>query len=230
MLGITQRKGVLPAIRVVKADFYQSESFFDADIVHAVTIKERPMTEAKAFMAQLPADPCKVFIHVRRGDYTEESYLGSKGLSLPLEYYKKAVARMRDKVEDPIFIVLTDDKAFASRLFGAFSPMVLSEHSTDVDFAIMTLCEAAIISNSSFSWWGAYYMKKRRVVISPRYWLGWRQKIESCPHIQAHFFDVIEVDTSSDAGVIGHSRCDGRQKDDVPLDGASSRLSREGRP
>jgi hypothetical protein len=39
-------------------------------------------------------------------------------------------------------------------------------------FALMTLCEYGVCSNSSFSWWGAYLMKNKKIVIMPKYWYG----------------------------------------------------------
>ena len=51
-----------------------------------------------------------------------------------------------------------------------------------------------IVSNSSFSWWGAYMMKNRKRVIFPKYWHGWKVKIESHPGIQPSWGSVIEFD------------------------------------
>ena len=35
------------------------------------------------------------------------------------------------------------------------------------DLCLMTLCDGAIISNSSFSWWGAWLQNNNRHIISP---------------------------------------------------------------
>ena len=35
------------------------------------------------------------------------------------------------------------------------------------DLCLMTLCDGAIISNSSFSWWGAWLQNNSRDIISP---------------------------------------------------------------
>ena len=66
-----------------------------------------------------------------------------------------------------------------------------------VDLAIMSLCEAGICSNSSFSWWGAYLIKDRKKVIMPRYWYGWKQKIESHIRIQPEWAETIEFNNYS---------------------------------
>ena len=42
----------------------------------------------------------------------------------------------------------------------------------------MTKCNGAILSPSSFCWWGSYLMKDKDVVFSPKYWLGFNSKKE----------------------------------------------------
>ena len=43
-----------------------------------------------------------------------------------------------------------------------------------VDLCLMSLCSGAIISNSSFSWWGAWLQNNRGKVIAPdpKKWFG----------------------------------------------------------
>jgi hypothetical protein len=63
-----------------------------------------------------------------------------------------------------------------------------------VDFAIITLCEYGIMSNSSYSWWAAYLMKNRKKVFSPKYWLGWKSEQVYPLGITPSFADVVEVE------------------------------------
>jgi hypothetical protein len=42
----------------------------------------------------------------------------------------------------------------------------------------MTQCKSAILSPSSFGWWGSYMMKERDIIFAPKYWLGFSSKIE----------------------------------------------------
>jgi len=58
----------------------------------------------------------------------------------------------------------------------------------------MSLCEYGVCSNSTFSWWGAYLMKNRKKVIFPKYWLGWKQKIEIPSGIYPEFATILEVE------------------------------------
>jgi hypothetical protein len=45
-------------------------------------------------------------------------------------------------------------------------------------FAIMTMCNRAILSPSSFGWWESYFMKGRDIVFAPKYWLGFNSQID----------------------------------------------------
>ena len=41
-----------------------------------------------------------------------------------------------------------------------------------VDLCLMSLCNGAIIANSSLSWWGAWLQKGKNKVIAPKNWFG----------------------------------------------------------
>ena len=176
-LGLVQTRGVLKNVRIVRADFYASEFFFNPDQVKTFSIRSEHVQSARAFMDGLPSDKTKVFIHVRRGDYCHEAFKGIKDISLPKRYFERAVAVIRQHVADPFFIILSDDKAWCEENFRSLSQSVMSDCSMYTDFAIMTMCRAGIVSNSTFSWWGAYLMKEPQVVVSPKYWFGWKMKI-----------------------------------------------------
>jgi hypothetical protein len=57
----------------------------------------------------------------------------------------------------------------------------------------MTLCNGAILSNSSLSWWGAYLMKDKDKVFMPKYWLGFKNKRWHPDGIKLDFAEIVEV-------------------------------------
>lgn len=183
-------KGLFP-IRFVETGFFQSEKFFDKKKVD-FKIKNVYINEAKKFLANIPKEFTKVFVHVRRGDYISEKYLGIKGIDLPKSYYLKAIDIVSQNLKNPFFIFLSDDPGYVECCFKDISNKIISKNSMMVDFAIMTLCEAGICSNSSFSWWGSYLMQNRKLVIMPKYWYGWKQKIESHIGIQPKWAKIID--------------------------------------
>lgn len=186
------QKGLLP-ISYFYPCFAQSEKFFDPIAIENLNIKKVYTEKAKSFLETLPKNNNKVFVHVRRGDYIHYSVLGKKAATLPLSYYKIQIKWFEENIENPFFIFLTDDPEFVEYCFQEVKNKVISNNSIFVDFAVMTWCEYGILSNSSFSWWGAYMMKNRKKVFAPKYWLGWKSGVEFQRGISPSFAEIVEV-------------------------------------
>jgi len=186
----TATKRLLP-ISLVETNFFQSEKFFDKDKVD-FKIKDKYMKEAASFLGKVPDKYTKIFIHIRRGDYIFESYLGKTGIDLPKSYFEDAMREISHNIEKPFFVFLSDDASFVECCFQHMQNKIVSKNSIATDLAIMSLSEYGIVSNSSFSWWGAYMMKNRKRVIFPKYWYGWKSQVESHIDIQPDWAEVIE--------------------------------------
>ena len=183
-------KGLLP-ITFIESGFFQSEVFFDKNKL-SFSLKETYLNKAKGFLDTLHNDYTKVFVHVRRGDYLYEKYLGEQGLDLPKSYFLKAIKTIRQKIANPFFVFLSDDPGYVECCFSEIHNKVISRNSMGIDLGIMSLCDAGISSNSSFSWWGAYLCNREEVVF-PKYWFGWKQKVDSHVNIQPEWGTTIEV-------------------------------------
>ena len=188
---VKSTKGLLK-ITLVESNFFQSEVFFDKSAVD-IEIKENFILEAQSILESVCIDQTKVFVHVRRGDYLFEKYLGEGGIDLPKRYFLDAIKIMKQKIENPFFIFLSDDPGYCESCFEDIENKYISNNNMNVELALMTLCEYGIVSNSSFSWWGAYLMKNRKEVIFPKYWYGWKQKVESHVGIQPEWAKLIDV-------------------------------------
>jgi hypothetical protein len=187
------KKGYVP-IKYVAPDFYQSEKLFRKEILGKMKIKEKYVKEAKEIINSFPKETEKVFIHIRRGDYVDLVFLGQKGIVLPKSYYLKAISELNKEVRNPLYIFVSDDPDYVRDCFENIEPKYISNNSVGVDLALMSLCEYGVCSNSTFSWWGAYLMKNRKKVIFPKYWLGWKQKIEIPSGIYPEFATILEVE------------------------------------
>ncbi len=186
-----EKKGIFP-IRLVFTNFFQSEIFFNSSSVD-FELKADYLMNAKHILDDISNDYIKVFIHVRRGDYIYVKYLNELGIDLPKQYFLDAIDKIKNEIENPFFIFLSDDPTYIECCFKEIENKYISRNSMAVDLALMSLCEFGIVSNSSFSWWGAYLMKNRKKVIFPKYWYGWKNKIESHENIQPSWAEIIEV-------------------------------------
>ena len=70
-------------------------------------------------------------------------------------------------------IVFSDDCDWCNtqELFSDDRFMISENNSTDADLCLMSLCDYHIIANSSFSWWGAWLAKSKKVY-APKNWFG----------------------------------------------------------
>lgn len=117
-----------------------------------------------------------VAIHLRKGkDYMKiEDYSNT----CPLEYYLKAVDIIRDRVEDPVFYVFTDNPDWVKENLKGIGYTLVEGNpaigwGNHFDMQLMSYCKHNIIANSTYSWWGAFLNgNPDKIVIDPRYWFN----------------------------------------------------------
>ena len=130
------------------------------------------------------------FCHLRRTDYA--SHLD--GVTLPLRYYESAIPRLRTDPDKALLLIATDDLEFAQLAFGHLPNIRFVAEGPELTFAILSLCSAGIISNSTFAWWAGYAVARRGGrIIAPRHFLGWRTGRETPPGIETPLFEWIVV-------------------------------------
>jgi len=148
--------------------FFQSEKWFahckDA-IYSAFEFKPEYSEVADEMRKQLSGDI--VAIHVRRTDYLTNP----NHKALGLDYYERALAEIP---EDARGIIFTDDPEWAKvqELFPDERFFVSETDCAYTDMCLMSLCDYHIISNSTFSWWGAWLSRTTKKVIAPKDWFG----------------------------------------------------------
>jgi len=187
-----KKGGFIESLTFVLHGYFQSEKFFNSCVIENLRIKDKYLRMAEDFLRNV-VDKYRVFVHIRRGDYKKVRYYGKEPL-LPWSYYKKLVKWFLDNKENCYFIFLSDEPETIEQEFSYLENKIISRNSWEVDFAIMTLCHGAILSASSFGWWGSYLMKERDVVFVPKYYLGWKKKIYRHKEPIAHFMTEVEVD------------------------------------
>ncbi len=111
-----------------------------------------------------------VAIHIRRFDQAG----GLKDQNVPFEYYKKAIAVIHERIENPHFFIFSDDAPAALK---SLSPLAKNLSVVDInqkkslahlDLFLMRKCRHFIIANSTFSWLGAWLSENPvKIVIAP---------------------------------------------------------------
>ena len=133
------------------------------------------LTWEPKFLASIKAKYAEVFkkktiaIHVRRGDY-----VGHEGyISLPPTYYFSALEKHFSDWRDGSLLVFSDDVNYARLHFGSIDNAVFIGGNSDIeDVCLMSQCDGIVIANSSFSFWGAYLGRAKKVVRPIEYFAG----------------------------------------------------------
>ncbi len=118
-----------------------------------------------------------VAIHVRRGDYLNGFYYETLGKVCNLDYYRRAIAEIKKRVDTPQFYVFSDDPQYVSDNLkignASYIDFNNQYENTWQDMYLMSQCKHNIIANSTFSWWGAWLnTNKEKVVIAPSRWFA----------------------------------------------------------
>lgn len=164
----------------IYSGFFQSELYFEncrTEIKLQFCLKKEHIRAFEKIYSSLilPQEFNLIVIHIRRTDYINHHY------DLPLSYFHKAIA----KIDNPInfYVLISDDPKFVAKEFDYLSNKYISSNNEIIDFQFLMNADSCILSNSSFSWWGAYLNQKKAHIIAPEYWLGLQHKIEEPSHI-----------------------------------------------
>ena len=161
---------------------FQSELFFKSahtDIRRVFSVKSKYQNLFKKKYDALYNKNQVVCVHIRRSDYLTLDHLklGSGDLSLPLNYYTAAIGSITEK--DVHFIFIGDDHQYIIENFSHIANKTIAADSEIIDFQHLLNANYCIISNSTFSWWGAWLNTQRvKTVYAPKYFMGWRIKEE----------------------------------------------------
>jgi hypothetical protein len=122
---------------------FEIRQFKDSIDWHDITNSERPVS-----------------VHLRRHDY------GHHGVCLP-DFYVTTCSMLLKKTPNYKFFVFSDEPNFAKWLFmkHGIPVSVIQEQDPLLTLNLMSQCCVHIISNSTFSWWGARLAKAVNVFV-----------------------------------------------------------------
>ncbi len=167
---------VLPITHGVILDgYFQSWKYFDnafEEVWRAFQINDEIVADVKNVLTPLGIT-CS--ISVRRGDYVGLQHIHPLQ---PDDYWVRAQQVVEEKVKIDTYVVFSDDIQWCTQnkhLFNKTGKKVIffSGRTQMDDFTAITLCNCNIITNSTFSWWGAFLNRNaNNVVIMPKLWFG----------------------------------------------------------
>lgn len=116
-----------------------------------------------------------VSVHFRGGYADREWDLNYFGV-LPLKYYERAMKTIAEKINNPTFLIFSDDINWVKVNLNTdynieYIDLGKNPDNDYLELKLMSYCNHNIIANSSFSWWGAWLNENPdKIVITPKKW------------------------------------------------------------
>ncbi|KKP37077.1 MAG: Glycosyl transferase family 11 [Candidatus Roizmanbacteria bacterium GW2011_GWA2_32_13] len=144
----------------------------EKNILKDITLKGPMSIKALAILDNIQdKDLCAVSLHIRRGDHS--GVYSSKIGAIPISFYQEAM-RIIEKKESTrcFFFIFTDDVEYVKDNLSLNEKFIFVSKNGVPDYEeliLMTKCKHNIISNSTFSWWGAWLNQNPdKMVIAPK--------------------------------------------------------------
>ena len=123
-------------------------------------------------------------VHLRLGDYLSEEKIG-----IPtIDYYRNGIEMLWSRGNFTSIWIFTNDEPLARSMVGDIKGKKIRWITDNQDNAahnleVMRLGYGYVISNSTFSWWGAFLSRNpNSPVVAPREWfLGMDDPLDLCP-------------------------------------------------
>jgi hypothetical protein len=161
--------------------YYQSSKYFYNDIIKT-EIKElmKPSYELlekvqNKYTYLLNNINRVVVIHARRTDYITFSNIHGP---LSIDYYINAIDKMLCRVNNPIFLMVSDDNTYWNEFklvypkINQYEQYILEDESDVNTMILLQHFSYYIMSNSTFIWWCIWLSENTKHVISPSKWFG----------------------------------------------------------
>lgn len=117
-----------------------------------------------------------VAIHIRKGDGYGTWNIFSN--TCPKEYYNRALAYIKEHVENPKFFIFTDSPEIVKEYLDLEDYTLINWNPTSgkgnhYDMQLMSCAKHNVIANSTYSWWGAWLNNNPdKIVVGPKFWFN----------------------------------------------------------
>ena len=170
-LGYSKQKN-----KFVSGNFECPQYFNDIkdDLVKEFTPKEPRLEKNKELYDKIESTE-SVGISIRRGDFESDKQTKALHGVCDKEYFMKAIEEIKKRVDNPVFILFSDDIEWAKANIQTGTVTFYEDGKDPVweKLRMMSLCKHFILSNSTFSWWCQYLStSENKIVISPSRWFN----------------------------------------------------------
>lgn len=154
--------------------YFQSEIFFSNESMLVRDYFKSKLILRTNFQSQ---NVRQITLHARFGDMARNRKARRFHGVIDDNYVLNALINLGYASEDYAFQIVTDDKSCLNTeipLSSNLATRLVSSTSALEDFRILVESDSLVISNSTFSWWGAYLSRAR--VVAPKAWFAGEYK------------------------------------------------------
>ena len=155
--------------------FFQSEKYFHAnrdEIIRLINFNSNRKSYNRKLSSKI-LNSKSLAIHIRGGDYIAFEKENPNYGALSELYYKKAMKIIEKNLKNFDIYIFTDDKSyfFKNNFLNTYKYTLVDSGSDINDLYLMSLCKNFIISNSTYSWWGAFLsIYRNKIIVAPKKW------------------------------------------------------------
>jgi hypothetical protein len=160
----------LPDNDVMIDGFFQSEKYFKHNRSHILEMFKIPDTLSNIIYSKYSHILSKrlTSVHIRRGDYLK---FPNHHPTQSLDYYLSGMNILKEYTD--VFLIFSDDIEWCKANIKGDDIIYIEDEKDYIEIYLMSLCNNNIISNSSFSWWGAWLNEnENKKIIGPKLWFG----------------------------------------------------------
>lgn len=186
-------KRILAKFGIKEDGYWQNEKYFkeiEANIRTEFTLAKPLSTKSLDWKDKILNIQNSVSLHIRRGDYIQNTETNKFHGTCDVDYYKKSIKKtvsMINSADIEIFVFSDDINWAKQNLSFPYQTHFISnlEIPDYEEIYLMSLCKYNIIANSTFSWWGAWLNNNpEKIVIGPKQWFTDKttDELEILPH------------------------------------------------
>jgi hypothetical protein len=142
--------------------YFQYHQYVTDEFIQKLTFPTKTLSKYTGIQS-------KVFIHIRGGDYLEGSNRDIHYVKLE-NYYLRAIEQFPTDTE---YVVFTNDLNYAMSqpVLSKIKYTVINEPEIESMY-LMSQCKGGICANSTFSWWGGFLNKHRKIILPSKWFVN----------------------------------------------------------
>jgi len=162
-------EGAEKNILISGSAWLQSHKYFDSckeKVREQLSFTHKFQNEVRSQFAHVFNRPT-IAISIRRGDYVNNSNY----FQLPINYYIGALMNNFTDLQNYNIVIFSDDLAYTKVHFSCLDNVFFADGLSDIgQLCLMSMMDNFIVSNSTFSFWGAYLGEKEySKIVRPNY-------------------------------------------------------------